>query len=63
MPNISYEHISSQLIEVYLEGRWVGEIRALADGGYAYFSRFGAGSPHGDIFPTIGQVKASLEEE
>lgn len=60
MRKITYElfNTSPYLTSVFLDGKHVGNIRAVG-GGYAYYPRNGRGS-HGEVFPTPEQVKETL---
>jgi hypothetical protein len=51
---------SAYTLAVYLGNRRIGMIRAVKDG-YAYFPK--GHDDGGETFPTIQQVKRSLEEE
>ena len=65
MAKIRYHPIGimGACIEVYLEGKYVGDIRQVKTG-YQYVVHTNSiTEPKGEIFPTIEQVKKSLEEE
>lgn len=69
MDSINYNHIklgsSLVRVEVKLAGKRVGEIKPV-EGGFAYFpavTRVGSKVLKGDVFPSLGLCKASLEAE
>jgi hypothetical protein len=64
---ITYKQVSPTSVEVRLAGKLSGHITkmeatATTKAGWAYFPKGGAGL-RGEIFASIGLVKASLEAE
>ena len=59
---MQYKELNGQGIAVYLSGKRVGTIESV--NGRNGFTYFPAGSrKHGDVFPSVWQVKKSLEAE
>ena len=54
---ITYENV----INVRLDGKTIGTIKEV-DGGYQYYPKGHGKSWAGDVYPTIKEVKDSLEE-
>jgi hypothetical protein len=64
MKRITYTPTTQHLTLVFLDGRRKGEIRfdPIAQS-YQYFTKSSAGNVHkGEKFPTLTEVKASLED-
>ena len=57
---ITYTPIASRSIAVFLEGKRVGTIEHLANGVWQYWPKNLLDA--GEKFPTLAEVKASLEE-
>lgn len=53
-------YVAGEPISVFLDNKCVGSIKKV-DGGYQYFPK--GKKEGGDIFPSIKEVKKSLEEE
>lgn len=60
MSEITYITVTPDWIHVLLDGKKVGRILPV-EKGYAYFPN--GSKTHGEVFPTIDQVKQTLTEE
>jgi hypothetical protein len=59
---ISYRRNRSSRIDVYLDRKWIGSIKPAQDAsGFFYQPKSTGAKIRGDIFPTIAEVKRSLE--
>lgn len=68
MEIIKYNQVSKTSVEVRMAGKLVGHITQMeatptTKAGWAYFPKGNYGGLRGEIFASIGLVKASLEAE
>jgi len=60
MNKVAYKQ-SKHSINVFLEGKKVGCIKLIPNHGFTYYPK--GSKQHGEVFDTISDVKASLEQE